>query len=70
MVNLKLLAGNESGELLSVQGASQLTGGMLSERRVWQLVKDGTLSYISDGEQSGIPIAEVLRLIGIEERVA
>lgn len=69
MVNLQLIDG-QSDELLSVQGASQLTGGMLSERRVWQLVKDGRLSFVNDGENSGIPIAEVMRLVGIETKAA
>ncbi len=66
MVNLSLIDG-QSNELLSVQGASQMTGGMVSERRIWQMVKDGRLSYINDGETAGIPIVEVLRLIGVDE---
>jgi hypothetical protein len=64
MVNLKLLAGNETEELLSVRGASQLTGGMLSERRIWQLVKEQRLSFIKDGESEGIPISEIMRFVG------
>ncbi|MBX3073493.1 hypothetical protein KF728_21985 [Candidatus Obscuribacterales bacterium] len=66
MVNLNLIDG-QSNELISVQGASQMTGGMVSERRIWQLVKDGRLSYVNDGENTGIPIVEVMRLIGADE---
>lgn len=65
MVNLNLI-----DELLTVQGASQLTGGMVSERRIWQLVKDGTLSYVSDGDNRGIPVVEVMRLLGVDEKRA
>jgi len=69
MVNLELINGENSTELLTVQGASQMTGGLLSERKIWQLVKEKQLSYVNEGDNSGIPISEIMRLVGIDTAV-
>lgn len=69
MVNLDF-ANDQSPILLTVRGASQATGGMLTERRIWQLVKSKQLATIKD--ENGkivIPFEEFRRFLNDENAV-
>lgn len=46
-----------------VQKVPVLTGGLISERRTWELIKDREIAHVRIGRRVAIPVAEVERLI-------
>lgn len=50
--------------MLSIQGASQMTGGLMSERKIWQLVKEDQIAYSTEDGNISIPLSEMRRLLG------
>jgi hypothetical protein len=60
----------EAPIMLSIQGASQMTGGLMSERKIWQLVKEHQIDFTAEGGNIAIPLSEMQRLLGQDVRKA
>ncbi len=60
----------EETVMLSIQGACQMTGGLITERKLWQLVKEQQIAYSTEGGNISIPITEMRRLLGHEVKAA
>ncbi len=54
----------EAPIMLSIEGASQMTGGLMSERKIWQLVKEQQIDFTAEGGNIAIPLSEMRRLLG------
>jgi hypothetical protein len=50
--------------MLSIQGASQMTGGLMSEKKIRQLVQEEQISYSTEDGDISIPLTEMKRLLG------
>jgi hypothetical protein len=50
--------------MLSIQGACQMTGGLITERKLWQLVKEQQIAYSTEAGNISIPVHEMRRLLG------
>lgn len=57
---------DDADVMLSIQGACQMTGGLMSERKIWQLVKEQKIDYSTQGGNITIPISEMRRLLCFE----
>lgn len=58
------VAGNSAPILLSVRCASQCTNGMLTERRIWQLVKSKQIATLKDSNgKVAIQFGELMRFL-------
>lgn len=60
----------EDTVMLTIQGACQMTGGLITERKLWQLVKEQQIAYSTEGGNISIPITEMRRLLGHEVKAA
>lgn len=56
--------------MLSIQGACQMTGGLITERKLWQLVKEQQIAYSTESGNISIPLTEMKRLLGHDLKAA
>ncbi|MDZ4837445.1 MAG: hypothetical protein SGJ27_26970 [Candidatus Melainabacteria bacterium] len=56
--------------MLSIQGASLMTGGLMSERKIWQLCKEQQIAYSTENGKIAIELNEMRRLLGRDTAAA